>query len=83
MLIRRFIPPVVIVAAAFALQAATKNAAELLKRSKDLGSVESGKYADIIAVDGNPLVDIALMQKVDFVMKGGAVVRQAGHAVGE
>jgi imidazolonepropionase-like amidohydrolase len=68
---------------AFALQAATKNAAELLKRSKDLGSVESGKYADIIAVDGNPLEDIALMQKVDFVMKGGAVVRQAGHAVGE
>jgi len=69
--------------AAFALQAATKNAAELLKQSKNLGSVESGKYADIIAVDGNPLDDIALMQKVDFVMKGGAVVRQAGHAVGE
>ena len=44
---------------------------------------ESGKFADIIAVNGNPLDDIALMQKVDFVMKGGAVVRQAGHAVGE
>jgi len=69
--------------ASFALQAATKNAAELLKQSKNLGSVESGKFADIIAVDGNPLDDIALMQKVDFVMKGGAVVRQAGHAVGE
>jgi imidazolonepropionase-like amidohydrolase len=69
--------------AAFALQAATRNAAELLKQSKDLGSVEAGKFADIIAVDGNPLDDIALMQKVDFVMKGGAVVRQAGHAVGE
>jgi imidazolonepropionase-like amidohydrolase len=69
--------------ASFALQAATKNAAELLKQSKNLGSVESGKFADIIAVDGNPLADIALMQKVDFVMKGGAVVRQAGHAVGE
>src|SRR4249919_257263 len=68
---------------AFALQAATKNAAELLKQSKNLGSVESGKFADIIAVDGNPIDDIALMQKVDFVMKGGAVVRQAGHAVGE
>ena len=69
--------------ASFALQAATKNAAELLKQSKNLGSVESGKFADIIAVDGNPLDDIALMQKVDFVMKGGAVVRQGGHAVGE
>ncbi len=69
--------------AAFALQAATKNAAELLKQSKNLGSVEAGKFADIIAVDGNPLDDIALMQHVDFVMKGGAVVRQAGHAVGE
>jgi imidazolonepropionase-like amidohydrolase len=69
--------------AAFALQAATKNAAELLKQSRNLGSVESGKFADIIAVDGNPLDDIALMQHVDFVMKGGAVVRQDAHAVGE
>ena len=69
--------------AAFALQAATKNAAELLKQSKNLGSIEAGKFADIIAVHGNPLDDIALMQHVDFVMKGGAVVRQAGHAVGE
>jgi imidazolonepropionase-like amidohydrolase len=69
--------------AAFALQAATRNAAELLKQSKNLGSVESGKFADIIAVSGNPLDDIALMQKVEFVMKGGTVVRQAGHAVGE
>jgi imidazolonepropionase-like amidohydrolase len=69
--------------AAFALQAATKNAAELLKQSKNLGSVESGKFADIIAINGNPLDDITLMQKVDFVMKGGAVVRQDGRAVGE
>jgi imidazolonepropionase-like amidohydrolase len=69
--------------AAFALQAATKNAAELLKQSRNLGSVESGKFADSIAVDGNPLDDIALMQHVDFVMKGGAVVRQDAHAVGE
>ncbi|HET7126347.1 MAG TPA: amidohydrolase family protein [Lysobacter sp.] len=66
------IPPV------YALQSATTHAAELLKKSKDLGSVEAGKYADIIAVQGDPLQDIAVMQKVEFVMKAGTVYKPAG-----
>jgi imidazolonepropionase-like amidohydrolase len=69
--------------AAYALQAATTHAAELLKKSKDLGTIEAGKYADIIAIDGDPLADITLMQRVGFVMKSGRVYRQNGHAVGE
>jgi imidazolonepropionase-like amidohydrolase len=67
----------------FVLQAATTHAAELLKKSKDLGSLEAGKFADVIAVAGNPLDDITLMQKVGFVMKDGVVYRQDGRAVGE
>ena len=62
----------------FVLQAATTHAAELLKKSKDLGSVETGKFADVIAVDGNPLDDITRMQLVSFVMKDGVVYKGAG-----
>jgi imidazolonepropionase-like amidohydrolase len=40
-----------------------------------IGSIERGKYADIIAVSGNPLADIAELQRVKFVMKGGRIVR--------
>jgi imidazolonepropionase-like amidohydrolase len=65
----------------FVLQAATTHAAELLRRSKDLGSLESGKFADVVAVDGDPLADITRMQHVAFVMKEGRVYRQDGHAV--
>ena len=67
--------------AAYALQAATTHAAELLGKSKDLGSIEAGKYADIVAVPGNPLDDITLMQKVGFVMKAGTVYRQDGREI--
>jgi imidazolonepropionase-like amidohydrolase len=66
---------------AYVLQAATTHAAELLRKSADLGSVEAGKLADIVAVPGNPLEDIARMQQVGFVMKDGAIVRQDGRAV--
>ncbi len=67
---------------AFALQSATKNAAKLLRMDKDLGSVQAGKYADIVAVPGDPLADIALMKQIQFVMKGGIVykARKAGSA---
>jgi imidazolonepropionase-like amidohydrolase len=60
-----------------ALRAATINGAELLGRSKDIGAIEPGKYADIVAVDGDPLSDITVMEKVTFVMKGGEVYKSA------
>jgi imidazolonepropionase-like amidohydrolase len=65
----------------YALQAATINAAQLLKRDKDLGSITSGKLADLIAVDGNPLEDISLMRRVSFVMKEGKVYKINSMAV--
>lgn len=58
-----------------ALRAATLNAAALLRWSDDIGSLETGKYADIIAVVGDPLQDITTVQQVRFVMKGGRVYR--------
>jgi imidazolonepropionase-like amidohydrolase len=62
--------------AAFALQAATRNAAKLLRMDKDVGRIEAGKFADVVAVPGDPLADISLMKQVNFVMKGGKVYRQ-------
>jgi imidazolonepropionase-like amidohydrolase len=58
-----------------AIQAATLNAAELLGWAKDQGSIEAGKFADIVAVNGDPLADIGVMERVVFVMKGGEVVK--------
>ena len=69
--------------AVYALQAATTHAAELLRRSKDIGSLEPGKFADIVAVEGDPLQDIGALRRVDFVMKGGVVYREDGHPVAE
>ena len=58
-----------------ALKTATTNAAELLQHSNDLGALKPGYYADICAVEGNPLDDVNVaIQKVRWVMKGGAVV---------
>jgi imidazolonepropionase-like amidohydrolase len=62
-----------------AIQAGTLNGATLLGREADVGSLERGKLADIVAVKGDPLKDIAVLQQVDFVMKGGAVFKQGGR----
>jgi len=58
-----------------AIQTATVNDADLLGWSDKIGTLEPGKWADIIAVDGDPLQDITVLQHVKFVMKGGEVVK--------
>ena len=58
-----------------ALQSATVVAAELLERPGDFGVIETGRFADIIAVEGDPLRDISELERVQFVMKGGEVIR--------
>lgn len=63
-----------------AIQAATSNAADLLGHANELGSIKVGKYADLIAVSGDPLKDISLLEKVEFVMKDGKVYKSAGAA---
>jgi imidazolonepropionase-like amidohydrolase len=65
----------------FAIQAATRNASQLLKRDKDLGSVTAGKFADVVAVAGNPLDNISLLKQVSFVMKEGVVYKRDGRAL--
>jgi imidazolonepropionase-like amidohydrolase len=59
-----------------AIQSATSNAADLLGHSDQLGSIKPGKYADIIAVPGDPLSDIRLLEDVKFVMKDGKIYNQ-------
>jgi imidazolonepropionase-like amidohydrolase len=59
-----------------AIQAATRNAADLLGHSNEFGSIKPGKYADIIAVTGDPLTDIRLLENVQFVMKDGKIYKQ-------
>jgi imidazolonepropionase-like amidohydrolase len=58
-----------------AIQAATINAADLIGWRDRVGAVEEGKYADIIAVRGDPLADVTALESVSFVMKGGDVVK--------
>jgi imidazolonepropionase-like amidohydrolase len=58
-----------------AIQTATVNAADLLGWSDKVGTLDAGKWADLIAVDGDPLQDITTLQHVKFVMKGGAVIK--------
>ena len=59
-----------------AIRSATTTAAELLGMSDDIGTLEAGKYADLIAVDGDPLDDVTALVRVRFVMKGGRVIRR-------
>jgi imidazolonepropionase-like amidohydrolase len=63
----------------YTIQAATIVAAQLLKHEKDLGSVTAGKFADLVAVPGNPVDDISVMKRVSFVMKEGVVYKRDGN----
>jgi imidazolonepropionase-like amidohydrolase len=64
-----------------AIFAGSRNAADLLGAPQDIGSVQAGRYADIVAVDGDPLADITTLQRVAFVMKGGEVFKTGGRMV--
>jgi imidazolonepropionase-like amidohydrolase len=59
-----------------ALRSATVTASELLGMQDKIGTIEAGKYADIVAVPGDPLGDATVLEKVEFVMKGGLVYKQ-------
>jgi imidazolonepropionase-like amidohydrolase len=59
-----------------AVRAATVNAAELLGMEDQIGSIVAGKLADIVTVPGNPLQDVSVLEKVNFVMKGGVIYRK-------
>ena len=61
-----------------AIQSTTLNAADLLGWSDKVGSLDAGKWADIIAVDGNPIADVKLLQDVKFVMKAGVAYKGVG-----
>lgn len=59
-----------------AIQSATSVAAALLDQQDSLGSLEPGRFADVIAVAGDPLRDVAELERVRFVMKGGEIVKR-------
>lgn len=59
-----------------AIECATRINAEILGKASEIGTVEAGKWADLIAVEGNPLEDITELRRVKFVMKKGAIIRQ-------
>ena len=58
-----------------AIRAATTNAADLMGWSDKVGSIEPGKYADLIAISGDPIADVGELEHVKFVMKGGVIVK--------
>jgi imidazolonepropionase-like amidohydrolase len=58
-----------------AIQASTVNAADLLGWSDRVGAIEPGKYADLIAIEGDPLQDVSVLEHVEFVIKGGEVIK--------
>ena len=58
-----------------AIQSATVNAADLIGWADRVGGVEPGKFADLIAVQGDPTTDVTVLEHVQFVMKGGQVVK--------
>lgn len=62
-----------------AVRAATSEAARLMGWEDRLGAIEVGKFADLVAVAGDPLNDISELERVQFVMKGGQVIRNDFH----
>jgi imidazolonepropionase-like amidohydrolase len=75
LMVQAGIPPML------AIQSATTHAAELLKHDKEIGSVTAGKFADLVAVPGNPIEDISRMKQVSFVMKEGVIYKRDGKTV--
>jgi imidazolonepropionase-like amidohydrolase len=69
MMVKMGLPPLV------AIQAATVNAADLIGWSDRVGTLEPGKFADIVAVQGDPVADVSVLENVRFVMKGGEVIK--------
>lgn len=65
-----------------AILAATRNAADLIGDAKNIGSVQPGRFADIVAVSGDPLTDVSELTRVQFVMKGGTVYKESGKDSG-
>jgi imidazolonepropionase-like amidohydrolase len=63
------------------IMAATSSAADLIGDPQDIGSVQKGRYADIVAVNGDPLADIHRLEHVGFVMKGGTIYNKNGQIV--
>ena len=59
-----------------AIQSATSGAADLLGHANEVGSIKPGKWADLIAVTGDPLTDIRVLENVKFVMKAGTIYKQ-------
>jgi len=59
-----------------AIQSATVNAADLLGWQDRVGTLEAGKFADLVAVDGDPLADVSALENVKVVIKGGEIVKQ-------
>jgi imidazolonepropionase-like amidohydrolase len=68
-MVKMGLPPLV------AIQAATVNAADLLGWSDRVGTLEPGKFADIVAVDGDPVANVSTLEHVRFVMKGGEIIK--------
>jgi len=66
-----------------AILSATRGGADLLDQSASIGSVQPGRFADLVAVKGDPLADIKLLQSISFVMKAGKVYKQDGNPAGE